>query len=159
MIFVREWIGAPDKIGSFVGAKLSEDFTHFISEPVHMFYANEPSWTNDRVTDGAYMFKTDDKLGMIWSNYTKNGYAVGVAYSDSGLVEGPWSHQDTLLYSRALRKDFIYDGGHGMIFTDHDGQMYLSIHSPNFYRRDKKRWEKPIFIKIKEENDDLVLDW
>ena len=131
MIFVREWIGAPDKIGSFVGAKLSEDFTHFISDPVHMFYANEPSWTNDRVTDGAYIFKMEDKLGMIWSNYTKDGYAVGVAYSDSGVVEGPWSHQDTLLYARNLRQDFIYDGGHGMIFPKKEGGFAIVLHNPN----------------------------
>ncbi len=137
MIFVKEWVGAPDKIGSFVGAKLSEDFTHFISEPVHMFYANEPSWTDDRVTDGVYIFKTDDKkLGMIWSNYAKNGYVIGVAYSDSGLIEGPWSHEETLLYERDLLPGLKYDGGHGMIFPKKEGGFAIVFHSPNKVEED-----------------------
>ncbi len=49
-----------------------------------------------------------------------------------------------------------YDGGHGMLFTDKAGQMYLSIHSPNSPVGDRQTL--PIFIPVKEENSTLVWD-
>ena len=49
-----------------------------------------------------------------------------------------------------------YDGGHGMIFTDAAGQMYLAIHAPNSPTAERK--EVPIFIPLREENGRLVWD-
>ena len=49
-----------------------------------------------------------------------------------------------------------YDGGHGMLFTDTDGQMYLSIHSPNSSSAGRR--EKPIFIPVCEKNGTLLWD-
>jgi hypothetical protein len=43
-----------------------------------------------------------------------------------------------------------------MIFTHTDGQMYLSIHSPNNASAGRK--EMPVFVPIREENDTLVWD-
>jgi len=93
-------------------------------------------------------------LLMIWSNFEKDGYCVGIARSESGLVEGPWIQEDKLLYSKGMSKG--YDGGHGMIFTHTDGQMYLSIHSPNSLSGE--RAEMPVFVPICEKDDTLVWD-
>jgi hypothetical protein len=49
-----------------------------------------------------------------------------------------------------------YDGGHGMLFYDTDGQMYLSIHSPNGGGLDRP--ETPVFIPVREENGTIVWD-
>lgn len=156
LVFVHEWTSTDDGIGRFACAKLSDDLTHLISEPVEMFRADDPSWTNQRVTDGCWMYTTKSgSLLMIWSNFEDSGYAVGIARSENGKVDGKWIQEDKLLYSKSLGG--VYDGGHGMIFTDKaSGQMYLSIHSPN--SRVGDRAEMPVFIPIREENDTLVWD-
>lgn len=155
MIFVHEWTSTDDGIGRMAAAKLSEDFTKFVSEPIELFRADDPSWTNRRVTDGCFMYVTKDgQLLMIWSNNCDDGYCVGIARSKSGKIDGPWTQDDELLFSKKLTKQ--YDGGHGMFFTDRDGKMYLSVHSPNQPTSD--RVEKTIFVPIHEDNGTLVCD-
>ena len=160
VVYVDEHVTAPDHIGRMCVAKMDKDLTKMISEPKEIFRADSPEFPLLNVTDGCYLYRTKKgSLLMLWSNYqTVSKYCVMVARSDNGKMDGNWIQPKEPLFTRDMSPEDL-DGGHGMIFTDHDGQKYLSIHSPNFYRRDKQRWEKPIFIKIKEENDDLVLDW
>ncbi len=131
MIFVHEWTSMPDGIGDMSYAKLSDDLTHFISEPVTMFKANDALWTTRHVTDGPFPYRTSDgSLIMLWSNFiTADGYAVGIAHSSNGEIDGKWTHELTPLYNTG--SGYEYDGGHGMLFTTLDGRLMLSIHSPN----------------------------
>ena len=153
MVFVREWVSAPGGVGSFAAAKLSEDLTHFISEPFELFKANEPSWAAHTVTDGCFMHTTaEGDLLMLWSNFDVHGYVVALAKSSNGRLDGEWIHADTLLYSKSMTGD--YDGGHGMIFTDTDGQAYVSFHSPNAPVGDRR--ETPVFLAIEEKDGRLV---
>ena len=155
MVFVHEWTSTDDGIGRMAAAKLSDDLTHFISEPIELFRADDPSWSKAQVTDGCWMHKTEDgQLLMIWSNSDSGGYCVGIARSSNGRIDGEWTQDSELLYSKNM--NMKYDGGHGMIFFDTDGQMYLSIHSPN--RIIDERKETPVFIPIREENATLVWD-
>ena len=155
MIFVHEWTSTDDKIGRMAAAKLSDDLTHFISEPIELFRADDPSWSKNGVTDGCWMYKCETgELIMIWSNWDSAGYCVGIARSDNGRVDGKWTQDKPLLYSKAMTG--TWDGGHGMIFTDTDGQMYLSLHSPNSATDTRK--EKPVFIPIRERDGTLVWD-
>jgi len=153
MVFVHEWTSTSDSVGRMAVAKLSNDLTKFISTPIELFKATDASWSGYTITDGCFMYTTSDgQLLMLWSNIDKsNGYAVGIARSNDGAVTGKWSHDNDLLYSKNTFGN--YDGGHGMIFKDIDGQMYLSIHSPNAVIGSRK--EKPIFIPIYEENGTL----
>ncbi len=153
MVFVREWVSAPGNIGSFAAAELSEDLTHFVSEPFELFYANEPAWAVANVTDGCFLHTTaDGSLLMLWSNFSKDGYVVAVARSTNGKLNGNWIHEEKLLYSKTPATP--YDGGHGMLFTGFDGQLYLAFHSPNKATNDRK--ERPCFLAVKEENGGLV---
>ena len=155
MVFVHEWTSTDDGIGRMAAAKLSDDLTHFISEPIELFRADDPSWSRAQVTDGCWMYRTEDgQLLMIWSNSDTGGYCVGIARSSNGKIDGEWTQDSELLYSKNMQMK--YDGGHGMIFHDTDGQMYLSIHSPNKIIDDRK--ETPVFIPIREENGTLVWD-
>lgn len=155
MVFVHEWTNTDDRVGRMAAAKLSHDLTHFISEPTELFRADEPSWAKSGVTDGCWMYRTEKgSLLMIWSNFTTDGYCVGIARSETGLVTGPWIQEEKLLYAKSMGA--AYDGGHGMIFTHTDGQMYLSIHSPN--NSSAGRSEKPVFVPICEKDDTLVWD-
>ena len=160
VVYVDEHVTAPDKIGRMAIAKMDKELTKMISEPIEIFRADSPDFPLLNVTDGCFLYKTKEgNLLMLWSNYQTPGeYCVMVAQSDNGKIDGNWIQPKVPIFTKRLN-DNTFDGGHPMIFTDRDGQKYMSIHSPNFYRRDKDRWETPIFIKIKEENGTIVLDW
>ncbi len=155
MIYVDEWTSTKDGIGRFSCAKLSEDLSRFISEPIEMFRADDSPLNTNVVTDGCFVYRNaDGGLVMIWSSFVDGSYAVLVATNESGDITGSWSHSETLLYSSRLTGRF--DGGHGMIFTDAEGRMWMSIHSPN--KSDSDRFENPTFIPLKEKNGELVWD-
>ncbi|MBE6667759.1 MAG: hypothetical protein E7607_05580 [Ruminococcaceae bacterium] len=155
MVFVHEWTSTDDGIGRMAAAKLSDDLTRFISEPIELFRADDPSWSKSQVTDGCWMYKcSTGELLMIWSTSDSHGYCVGIARSDNGRLDGNWTHDEQLLYSKSMTEE--YDGGHGMIFKSISGKMYLSIHSPN--SSSQGREETPVFIAIREENGTLVWD-
>ena len=153
MVFVHEWTSMPGGVGAFAAAKLSDDLTHFISEPIELFKAKEPRWAVSGVTDGCFMFTTENgELLMIWSNFDEFGYVVAVARSSNGRLDGEWIHEDDLLYSKYVTNG--YDGGHAMTFKDGDGQLYIVFHSPNTETGDRK--EKPVFLAIEEKDGRLV---
>lgn len=131
MVYVNEWTSSPDEVGEMAAAKLSDDFKTFISEPIMLFRARNHIWTTGSVTDGPAFYRTENgRLIMLWSNLSKSGgYAVGMAVSDNGEIDGNWIHYPEAFYERG---DFFeYDGGHPMIFNTLDGQLTTSIHSPN----------------------------
>lgn len=69
-----------------------------------------------------YRSKSGDLL-MLWSSYTRSGYALGVSRSLSASLSGPWAHEKSPLYES--------DGGHGMLFRTFDGKLFLALHAPN----------------------------
>lgn len=153
MVYVREWVGTLDRVGKMMAVKLSDDLTRFVSEPIELFRADEPEWAVDNITDGCWLYKCKNgELLMLWSNFNANGYCVAVAKSSNGRIDGEWTHEQDLLYSGEGRE---FDGGHGMIFTALDGSKFLSIHSPNAQRGDRK--EKPVFYRVEERDGSLVL--
>ena len=96
------------------------------------------------MTDGPFIYKLKSgKLLMLWSSFSIEGYAMGMAISECG-VKGPWRQIEKPLFSK--------DGGHGMVF-DFNGKTYISIHHPNgpFLS------ERPKFLEFKEENDRFII--
>ena len=153
MVFSREHT-CYDGNGAFCAAKLSDDFTHFTSEPIELFRGKDPKWEWDGVTDGCFMYtNADGELLMLWSNNDKYGYCVAVSKSLNGKIHGEWDHKSQPMLYTAFATGF--DGGHGMIFTDTDGQMYLVIHSPNDWKGDSSR---ATIIPITERNGMLIWD-
>ncbi len=148
MVFVHEWTCTDDGIGRMAAARLSEDLTRFISEPKELFRADDAPWANVQVTDGCFLYKTEDgRLQMLWSNSFNDEYRVGIAESENGRVDGRWIQYEKPLYSKEIGER---DGGHGMIFKANDGRKYLSVHSPN------NLWgglsEEAVFLPLNEEN-------
>ncbi len=163
MVFVHEWTSTNDGVGTMACAKLSDDLTHFISEPVELFRADAPKWAapNAVVTDGCYMYMTElGELLMIWSNWDAYGYCVGLARSSSGSILGPWTQDPNPLFTAAYFEEYDgvsgYDGGHGMIFEDEKGQLWMSIHSPNDLNAG--RVETPVFVPLVEDYGTLLWD-
>ncbi len=131
MVYVNEWTSSPDEVGEMAAAKLSDDFTCFISEPIMLFRARKHIWTTGSVTDGPCLYRTENgRLIMLWSNLSKSGgYAVGMAVSDNGEIDGNWIHYPEAFYEKG--SSFEFDGGHPMLFYTLDGELTMSIHSPN----------------------------
>ena len=157
MVFVHEWTSTDDGVGRMACAQMSEDLTHFVSEPVELFRADDPEWAMGKVTDGCFLHRSSDgTLVMIWSNWDSGGYCVGQAKSQTGKVTGPWIQLDERLYSSTLPCSGGFDGGHGMIFSDGNGKLWMSVHSPNSEKSGRNA--TPVFIPLKEENGILIRD-
>lgn len=155
MFFVHEWTSTPDKVGRMAVAKLSSDLTRFVSEPKDLFEAKDPEWSNSGCTDGPFIYKTrEGQLLMLWSTFLSRDYCVAIARSHDGITDGEWTHDAKVLFSKEMADG--KDGGHGMIFTDTVGQMYLSVHSPNKTSQEEK--EETVFLPIREENGTLVVE-
>lgn len=153
LVFVHEWTCMPDHVGTMAAAKLSNDLTRLISEPIELFRSDEPAWATGKITDGCFMYTTHaGQLLMLWSNFDEGGYCEAIAHSGNGRIDGKWLHEEAPMFTRGMAGDF--DGGHGMIFTDTDGQSYLCLHAPN--NPTPERREMPILIPVREENGTLV---
>lgn len=71
-----------------------------VGEGKLLFRSSECPWSREmcdgkevpnKVTDGPYLFRTaNGRLGMIWTSWIHNVYTQGVAYSQSGTLDGPW---------------------------------------------------------------------
>ncbi len=133
MVFCREWLQV--RYGEMCYAQLSEDLTHFVTEPKLMFKANDFSFVapsnwheqDGYVTDGPFMYRCKNgELLMLWSSNHIDGdrkkYCEIIVKSDNGEIDGNW------IYDRLLFKD---DGGHGMLFNDFDKNLRFILHQPN----------------------------
>ena len=129
--------------GEMYARLLTDDLRSAAGDPVLLFRASaalwsKPLWFPEGVeppeqlnlakdplfTDGPFLVRTDGgSLHLLWSSFGEEGYAMGVATSESGSVLGPWVQHDEPLWARS--------GGHGMIFTDLEGARQLVFHHPN----------------------------
>lgn len=127
MIFCHEWLQTVD--GEMCVVELSEDLKTAVGEPKVLFKASESGWAiknngNGFVTDGPFLYMTSNgKLTMIWSSFSKNGYAEAVAFSENGSINGEWKHCENMLSAQ--------NGGHGMIFKDLNNNLRFTMHYPN----------------------------
>ncbi|WFA20944.1 glycoside hydrolase [Paenibacillus mucilaginosus] len=142
MIFCREWLQVHD--GEMYAVRLTRDLRGTEGEPLLLFCASEAAWTRhareetDYVTDGPFLHRTESgELVMLWSSIGDKGYAIGLARSASGRIEGPWVHDADRLLEE--------DGGHGMLFRAFGGEWMLTIHAPN-----RTPNERPVFYPVKE---------
>ena len=151
MIFCREWSSIPNHDGEIYTIELTPELDGTVGEPKRLFAASESGWSkpqkfskngdfDDYITDGPFIYQGKDKLHLLWSSFT-DCYAMGTATADS--LFGKWEHSKTLLREG--------DSGHGMIFRKLDGELCLTVHTPN-----KTPNERPIFVKVVEKDGVLV---
>lgn len=128
MIFCHEWVQNQD--GTMEKIELKSDISGTVGNRKLLFRASDSPWSKEegaedkpnRVTDGPYLFKTETgRLGMIWTSWIKDVYTQGVAYSQTGTLDGPWIHQS----EPVTPPDF----GHGMLFRTFEGKWLMSAHS------------------------------
>ena len=157
-VFSHEWMQTVD--GTMEYVKLSPDLSTTITEPIVLFRASEAPWALEMVgngemtfglklpgwvTDGPELFRTKSgKLGMLWASWGAGRYLQGVAYSESGTVDGPWMQEEMPLMGN--------NSGHGMMFTTFEGKHLLVIHHAE---GDGPR--KPQLYEVDDSGDKLIL--
>ena len=144
MVFCHEWVQAGD--GEVNAIPLTDDLRAAAGEPRLLFHASDAQWCQVKhhssgvsgcVTDGPFLWRTaDGTLLCLWASFSEGGYTEGVAVSDNGEIDGKFTQVEPL---------FMDDGGHGMVFRALDGQLYLTLHSPNAHLE-----ERPFFHPISE---------
>ena len=150
MVFCHEWVQAGD--GEVCAVRLTDDLRAADGEPFVLFHASDAPWgkmmhhssgVNGLVTDGPFLWRTrDGVLLCLWAGFSEDGYTEGVARSDNGEITGRFVQLEPL---------FRRDGGHGMIFRDLNGQLFLTVHTPNEHLK-----EHPVFCPVEEKNGTLV---
>lgn len=130
MIYCEEWLinwnGTMEKI------ELKPDLSGSLGEGKVLFRAFDSPWSRERdgdgniipnkVTDGPWLFETQTgKLGMLWTSWVFDDYVQGVAYSESGTLDGPWIQQEEPITPPNF--------GHGMLFRTFEGKLLMSVHS------------------------------
>jgi len=127
IVFCHEWLQVTD--GEICCMKLAEDLTHAVSEPKVLFSASQSGWARPvnaegvYVTDGPFIYTTKTgRVLLLWSSFVNNKYAIGIARAVKNQIDGPYEHPGCL---------YEGDGGHGMVFEDLNGKLYLSVHKPN----------------------------
>ena len=145
MVFCHEWVQAGD--GEVNAIPLTDDLRAPAGEPRLLFHASDAKWCQVKhhssgvsgcVTDGPFLWRTaDGTLLCLWASFSEGGYTEGVAVSDNGEIDGKFTQVEPL---------FMDDGGHGMVFRALDGQLYLTLHSPNAHLE-----ERPFFHPITEQ--------
>ncbi len=152
LVFCHEWVQVGD--GEICALPLKDDLSGPAGEAIKLFTASEAKWVaqvhhssgiDGYVTDGPFMvYPKQGGLWMLWSSKSETGYAISLAISESGDIQGPWRQQE--------RPIFCGDGGHGMVFRTLSGELMLTIHTPNSTPE-----ERPIFLPIRETAEGMVL--
>lgn len=143
MVFCHEWLQVGD--GEVCAVPLTDDLRAAAGAPRVLFHASDAPWArpveqNGRtglVTDGPFLWRTaDGTLLCLWASFSEGGYTQALAVSDTGDLDGRFTQVEPL---------FRRDGGHGMVFRALDGQLYLTLHSPNANPQ-----ERPHFYPLRE---------
>lgn len=161
MVFCHEWLQTVD--GTMEAVRLPDDLGVPTEKPFTLFKASDAKWSKEmtsigektngldlpgNVTDGPFLFKTKTgRLGMLWSSWGAKRYAMGVAYSSSGKITGPWIQEEEPIYKE--------NGGHGMLFHTFDGRFMLSLHWVD--PADNRPFRKPMMIEMDDSGERLVI--
>ena len=129
MIYCHEWLQNDN--GTMEKIELKPDLSGTIGKGKILFRASDSPWSREntkdkiqpnKVTDGPYLFRTGTgRLGMIWTSWIYDVYTQGVAYSESGTLDGPWIQEKEPITPPNF--------GHGMLFRTFEGKNLMSAHS------------------------------
>ena len=157
MVYCWEWLQNLD--GTIDKIELKPDLSGSIGEGKTLFKASDSPWSREKdengnikpnkVTDGPFLFKTSTgRLVMLWTSWIYDVYTQGVAYSESGTLNGPWLQEPEPITPPNY--------GHGMIFKTFDGKLLLSCHS---HKIDEKGHtiRIPKFFEVSLEGDKLTV--
>ena len=99
MVYCYEWL--QNNNDTIENIELKPDLSGSIGPGKLLFRASDSPWSRqkdstgrerpNKVTDGPFLFHTKTgRLGMLWTSWIYDVYTQGVAYSESGTLDGPW---------------------------------------------------------------------
>lgn len=130
MVYCYEWL--QNLNGTIEKIELKPDLSGSVGNGELLFKASDSPWSREKddngndvpnkVTDGPFLFRTKtNRLGMLWTSWRYDVYIQGVAYSESGTLDGPWLQEK----EPVTPPNF----GHGMLFQTFEGTQLMAIHS------------------------------
>ena len=156
MVYCYEWLQTWD--GTIEKIELKPDLSGSMGEGQLLFRASDSPWSREvidgdtvasKVTDGPYLFRTQTgRLGMIWTSWIYDVYTQGVAYSESGTLDGQWVQEEQPITPPNF--------GHGMLFRTFDGQLLMSVHSHKDINSHFHR--VPHLFKVDDSGDKIVVE-
>ena len=155
MVYCHEWL--QNRNGTVECIRLKPDFSGTEGDARILFRASDSPWSRESteehvrkpnmVTDGPWVFRTKTgRLGMLWTSWIGKTYTQGVAYSQSGRLDGPWIQEQHPITPPNF--------GHGMMFRSFDGRLLLSIHSHSVNNRGQYI-RHPRFFTLDDRGDKL----
>ncbi len=147
LVFCHEHVQI--KNGTVCYVELDKDIKRTVGEPVLLFSGSDAYGAvykedNGYVTDGPFLYRgKNDRLYMIWSSIVNHRYYQCLAVSENGEIDGKWTQLEPM---------FTDDGGHGMVFTDFNGNLRLTLHCPN-----EQPLERPVFFDIYDTGERLSI--
>ncbi|MEL0457197.1 glycoside hydrolase family 43 protein [Flavobacteriaceae bacterium SZ-1-7] len=156
MVYCYEWLQNGN--GTIEKIELKLDLSGSIGEGELLFKASDSPWSKEKdadgnvkpnkVTDGPFLFKTGTgRLGMLWTSWVYDIYTQGVAYSESGTLDGPWIQENEPITPPNF--------GHGMLFKAFDGKQLMGVHSHK--KVDGRTIRIPHFFEVDLSGDKLVV--
>ncbi len=128
IVYAHEWVQISN--GTIEYMELKPDLSATVGEPKRILRGSDGPWAcitekeGAYITDGPYLkLMNDGRLMMIWTSFCEGIYKMGVSFSESGKLSGPWTHQAEPVYDE--------HGGHGMLFETFEGKLMTVLHSPN----------------------------
>ena len=151
MVYCHEWLQNGD--GTVEKIRLNDDLSGSFGLSQVMFRASDSPWSRtdegtgpNVVTDGPWLFRTESgRLGCLWTSWVGKEYTMGVAYSKSGTLDGPWVQQEKPITPPNY--------GHGMMFRDWKERLLLVLHSHE--ERNGQTIRTPHFFLMDDEGDRL----
>ena len=97
-----------------------------IGEPYIMFRAKQNQWSKQVGTEepsplmeAPFLFNTyEGELGILFTTYVGEEKCIGVAYSETGHLNGPWHIEPQPFMEGNV--------GNAMLFNDYDGKMLMA---------------------------------
>ena len=97
--------------------RYTENVANRMGEAYVMFTAQDVPWSSSPLIESPFLFYTDGgMMGMLFTAMYGDGKAVGVAYSTTGMLDGPWEVEPEPLLKGV---------GGAMMFRDYDGSLVL----------------------------------
>jgi len=157
MIYCYEWLQILD--GTIEKIELKPDLSGSIGVGKVLFRASDSPWSKEhneegevvpnKVTDGPWIFRTQTgKLGMLWTSWIFDVYSQGVAYSESGTLDGPWIQEEEPITPPNY--------GHATLFRTFEGKLLMSLHS---HKEDENgRYIRiPHLLEVDDSGDKLII--
>lgn len=156
MVYCYEWL--QNWNGTIEKIELKPDLSGSIGDGQVLFRASDSPWSKElddngkiipnKVTDGPWLFITQTgKLGMLWTSWVFSDYTQGVAYSESGTLDGPWVQEKEPITPPNY--------GHGMLFRTFEGKLLMSVHSHKSFNGRTIRI--PHLFEVDDSGDKIIL--